>query len=62
MAHYYVSTVPKATGDYEGHASTCIALPASEERLALGYHETCRKAVQYAALSFRQAAPCRKCC
>lgn len=62
MAHYYVSKVPKATGGYEVHTSMCIALPCSEERLALGYHENSREAVEYATLNFRQAIPCKKCC
>jgi hypothetical protein len=62
VAHYYVSKVPKANGDYEVHTSICIALPRSEERLALGYHENSREAVEYAALNFRQATPCKKCC
>ena len=62
MANYYVSKMPKANGGYEVHTSTCILLPRPEERLVLGYHETCRQAVEYAALNFRQAIGCSKCC
>ncbi len=62
MAHYYVSKLPKANGDHEVHASTCISLPRAEDRLALGYHESSRKAVEYAVLNFRQAAGCKSCC
>ena len=62
MSHYYVSKLPKANGDYEVHADTCISLPRLEERLALGYHETGQKAVEYARLNFRQAAGCTQCC
>jgi hypothetical protein len=62
MAHYYVSKVPKANGNYEVHTSICIALPRSEERLALGYHENSHEAVEYATLNFRQATCCKKCC
>jgi len=62
MAHYYVSKLPKANGDYDVHTSICIMLPLSEERLALGCHETNRDAVKYATLNFRQATGCSKCC
>jgi hypothetical protein len=62
MAHYYVSKLPKANGDYEVHTSICILLPRSEERLALGYHDTYSQAVEYARLNFRQANGCSKCC
>jgi hypothetical protein len=62
MAHYYVSKLSKANGDCEVHTSICILLPRSDERLALGYHETSRQAVEYAILNFRQATGCSKCC
>lgn len=62
MAHYYVSKIPKATGEHEVHTNICIALPPSGERLALGYHESSREAVQYASLNFRQAVACKRCC
>jgi hypothetical protein len=62
MAHYYVSTLPKANGDYEVHTSICILLPRSEERLALGYHESNRHAIEYATLNFRKATGCSNCC
>lgn len=62
MTHYYVDKVPKLNGNHEVHASACIALPRSEDRLALGYQQNGRDAVEYARLNYRQAVPCRKCC
>lgn len=32
MAHYYVSKLPKANGDYDVHTSICIMLPPSQRR------------------------------
>lgn len=62
MALYYVEKVPKVNGDHEVHSSICIALPRSEDRLALGFHHNGREAVDYARLSYRQAVLCKKCC
>lgn len=62
MAHYYVSKCPLKNGDHEIHLSTCLLLPLREERLVLGYHESCKDALDYAKLNYRQVTGCRNCC
>ena len=48
MAHYCVSALLKANGDYEFYTGICILLPRPEERLILECHEISRQAVEYA--------------
>jgi len=61
VANYYVSKSPQANGHHEVHASTCLLLPLPEERLVLGYHESCKDALEYARLNYRQVTGCKTC-
>lgn len=61
MSFYYVDKAPQGNGEHEVHISTCMLLPPSDQRLALGYHASCSSAVEYAKLNFRQSNGCKRC-
>jgi hypothetical protein len=63
MPYYCVNTNAQANGDHEVHnTGTCTRLPKPEHQLALGYHETCKGAVQQAKRSYSTANGCYYCC
>jgi hypothetical protein len=48
MAQYYVNRNAQNNGDHEVHTSSCIFLPALQNRLDLGQHSSCVTAVRQA--------------
>jgi len=62
MDYYYVNTKEQANGDHEVHTSTCSYLPAAENRLYLGYLDSCAEAVRIAKRTYPQSNGCYYCC
>lgn len=64
MPNYCVNkNAQPGSGDHEVHdlSSTKGCLPDPENRLALGYHSSCRSAVAVAKNSYRDANGCYYC-
>lgn len=61
MAQYFVNRNKQANGDHEVHTSSCIYLPAPQNRLDLGYHTTCvgpMTTKRHPIFTERQTRPC----
>lgn len=65
MPYYCVNQNAQSNGDHEVHDLTpgaCNRLPASYNQQALGYHATCRSAVQEAQKMYWRSNGCWYCC
>ncbi len=62
MAKYYVNKNAQYNGDHEVHASSCSWLPAPENRIYLGEHDSCHAAVREAKKHYHQSNGCYYCC
>ncbi len=61
MAQYFVNRNAQNNGDHEVHVSSCVFLPALQNRLDLGQHLTCVTAVRQARNTYPQSNGCRTC-
>lgn len=61
MAQYFVNRNAQNNGDHEVHISSCVFLPALQNRLDLGQHLTCVTAVHQARNTYQQSNGCRTC-
>lgn len=61
MAQYFVNHNAQHNGDHEVHTSTCIFLPALQNRLDLGQHSSCVTAVRQARNTYPKSNGCRTC-
>lgn len=62
MDYYYVNKKEQSNGDHEVHTSNCSYLPATENRLDLGYLASCSDAVKEAKKAYPQSNGCYYCC
>ena len=61
MPQYYVNTISDNKGDHEVHKEQCNWMPSVNNRKPLGWHSTCREAVQAARVSYPTANGCIHC-
>jgi hypothetical protein len=61
MDNYYVNKKAQSNGDHEVHTGSCIYLPALENRLYIGYFESCANAVREAKKIYSQSNGCYYC-
>jgi hypothetical protein len=63
MPYFCVNTQAQSNGDHEVHdlASPYGCLPATYNRLDLGYHSGCRGAVQAAKRTYSKSNGCAHC-
>lgn len=61
MKSYYVNTKPQPTGEHEVHTGDCIYLPNQENRIYLGYFETCQEALTEAKKTYSNVDGCYYC-
>ncbi|BDQ36949.1 hypothetical protein SYK_13090 [Pseudodesulfovibrio nedwellii] len=62
MPKYYVNKNQQATGEHEVHEFSCGHLPAPENRVYLGVHETCKGALREAKKHYDNVDGCYYCC
>ena len=61
MSHYYVNKNAQSNGDHEVHKYGCAWLPKVENRIYLGYFDSCVKAVSKAREHYVQVNGCYHC-
>ncbi len=61
MPNYYVNDNPQDNGDHEVHVDGCSWLALVESKTVLGYHLTCRSAVDKAKKIYPTADGCKHC-
>ncbi|MHB1106667.1 MAG: hypothetical protein ACYCZ2_09925 [Lutibacter sp.] len=61
MPFYYVNNNAQSNGDHEVHQEGCAWFPQQENRTSLGYHSTCKSAVQKAKEYHSQVNGCYHC-
>lgn len=61
MEHYYVNKKEQANGDHEVHTGSCSYLPIPENRIYLGYLNSCADAVREAKKYYSQSNGCYYC-
>ncbi|MBZ4188860.1 hypothetical protein [Niabella beijingensis] len=59
---YYVNKNAQSNGDHEVHDQNCAGLPAIENRIYLGVHDSCHTAVREAKNHYTQVNGCKYCC
>lgn len=62
MPFYHVNKNAQSNGDHEVHENGCGHQPFDENRMSLGFHASCRGAVQEAMKTYRQSNGCYYCC
>jgi len=62
MDYYYVNKKEQANGDHEVHTTRCSFIPNSENRILLGYFNTCAEAVREAKKTYSKSNGCYYCC
>lgn len=61
MPKYYVNDNSQTNGDHEVHQEGCSWMPKQENSTYLGYHSTCKSAVQKAQVYYSQVNGCFYC-
>lgn len=61
MDYYYVNKNAQANGDHEVHTESCTYLPSVENRLYVGYFNSCAGAVLEAKKKYPKSNGCYYC-
>lgn len=61
MPRYYVNDNSQTNRDHEVHQEGCSWMPKQENRTYLGYHSTCKSAVEKAKEYYSQVNGCFYC-
>ncbi len=62
MKHYYVNKNAQTTGEHEVHTYDCLYLPDVNNRIYLGYFDSCKQAIQAAKKYYNNVDGCYYCC